>query len=249
MKNKFTVKNNTGENLVVVKRIPKKHNGQVVIFVHGFAYYKEEDGMFDHLAEMLSEMGFITYQFDFSGCGESEGDFTDSTLTKLKEDLQSIIDFVELEDKIIEENLIFISQSFGTSVTISLHPKAKAAIMLGTLAHPKALISKGFGEGYKPNEISERKRTDGRITKVGPQFWQDLNNYDLPELVKEINYPLLFVHGSNDNNVPIDQMEEIFASANPPKEKIIISNADHGMRPKREELYEEIKAWILKLIK
>ena len=39
------------------------------------------------------------YRFDFSGCGESEGDYSKTSLSKLKSDLSKIVDFV-MEDLI-----------------------------------------------------------------------------------------------------------------------------------------------------
>ncbi|MCM8788838.1 MAG: alpha/beta hydrolase [Candidatus Omnitrophica bacterium] len=45
-----------------------------VILVHGFGGTKEESGMFDDIAKKASEIDCLVYRFDFSGCGESEGE-------------------------------------------------------------------------------------------------------------------------------------------------------------------------------
>ncbi|MFH1247340.1 MAG: prolyl oligopeptidase family serine peptidase, partial [Candidatus Micrarchaeota archaeon] len=58
--------------------------------------------------------------------------------------------------------------------------------------------------------------------------------------------PILFIHGSKDDRIPVSEMEAYFANANEPKEKVIIEGADHGMRSKREEMYKIAVAWFEK---
>lgn len=246
MEEKITINNKSNEKLVGVKTIPRRSDGKVALFVHGFGYFKEEGGMFVALADKFSELGITSYRFDFTGCGESEGDFSKSTLTSHIEDLKLILKYVKEDSGIKESELIIMGQSFGTSVIIALHPKAKKIILMGTAAYPKELLAKRFWEGYNPKGISSRTRTDGSITSIGPQFWKDLKNYNLPELIKKITCPLLFVHGSIDTIVPVNEMEEMFANANEPKEKVILEGSDHSIRPNREQMYKVIADWVNK---
>ncbi|MDA2922555.1 alpha/beta hydrolase [Patescibacteria group bacterium AH-259-L07] len=248
MEKKVSIINKFGEKLIGLKAIPPKLNEKnpAMVFVHGFAYYKEEDGLFDDFAKRLSDLGIIVYRFDFSGCGESEGDFSKSSLTKLRDELQSIIDFVKSDPKVDTNKIGILSQSFGTSTTIALHPEAKCMVMLGTLAHPKERLSKHFGEGYKPESLSVRKRSNGTIIKVESLFWKDLDSYNILNLIKEIKCPILFAHGEKDNIVPLSDMELVFENANEPKQKIIIENADHGMIPSRGKLYNIVVEWLSK---
>jgi alpha/beta superfamily hydrolase len=93
----------------------------VVILAHGFAAEKTEKGTFDDIAKGLIENGFLVYRFDFSGCGESEGDYSKTSLTKLIKDLRSIISFVKVQPKVDADRLGLVGMSFGSSVAVALN--------------------------------------------------------------------------------------------------------------------------------
>ncbi len=247
---KVTTLNEFGEKLIGLETSPlaEKEKYPTVILVHGFGVTKEEAGMFDNIAKKLSESGFLVYRFDFSGCGESEGDYSETSLTKLKSDLSKILDFVYSQPKVDNSRIGILAQSFGTATTIALEPKIKCLVMTGSISRPKAVISKLFGDGYNPEGISTRTKLDGIITKTKPQFWKDLENYNLPESIKKINYPILFIHGSADDTVPISEMEAYFQNANEPKKKIIIKGAGHGLEVNRDETYQIVVDWFQKYL-
>ncbi len=79
---------------------------------------------------------------------------------------------------------------------------------------------------------------NGIITKVSPQFWKDFDNHNLLKSIKNIHCPILFIHGEQDDIVPVSEMEAYFENANEPKEKIIIDGANHSLKPHREKMYK-----------
>jgi len=242
---KVTILNEFREKLVGLKTVPSNRENKysTVVLVHGFGVTKSEDGMFDNLANHLSENGFLVYRFDFSGCGESEGDYSETSLSKLKSDLSKILDFVKSQSKVDSSRIGIHAQSFGTATTIALEPAIQCLVMTGSISHPKEVMSKLFGDGYHPEGISTRTKSEGTITRIKPQFWKDFENYDLLNSIKKINCPILFIHGSKDDRVPISEMEAYFRNANEPKEKIIIEGVDHGLEPCREKMYEIAVQW------
>ena len=226
----------------------EKEKYPTVILAHGFGVTKEESGMFDTIAKNLSEAGILVFRFDFSGCGKSEGDYSETSLSKLKSDLSKILEFVKSKPKVDTSRIGILGQSFGTATTITLEPKVKCLIMMGSVAHPKEILIKLFGEGYNPDGISTRVKSSGVITKVKPQFWKDFENHRLSESIKKIHSPILFIHGEKDDKVPLSEMEAYFKNANEPKEKIIIDGADHGLRPHRNKMYKIVTDWFKKYL-
>ncbi len=245
---KVSVQNTHGERLVGIETLPGNGQGKypAIILVHGFHVTKEEGGMFDELAGHLASADFFVYRFDFSGCGESDGNYSETSLSKLRDDLKSIVEFVKSQDKV--EWVGIHAQSFGTPATVALTPELKALILMGSLSHPKEILSALFDKGYNPHGISERKRSRGRITKVKPQFWKDFENHALLESIQHISCPILFIHGENDTTVPLSEMESYFEAAHEPKEKLILKGADHGLRPKRKEMYQASVDWFTRFI-
>ena len=70
-----------------------RKKGDVLIVCHGFTGSKEGGGRALEMAEELGKRGYATLLFDFSGNGESEGDFADISLTGQINDLKSSVDF------------------------------------------------------------------------------------------------------------------------------------------------------------
>lgn len=236
------------EKLVGLESMPTVENKKcpTIILVHGFGVTKEESGMFDEIARRLAETDFLVYRFDFSGCGESEGDYSETSLTKLKSDLSSILEFVQLQPQVDTSRIGILGQSLGTATAITLEPKVKCLVMMSSVSNPRERLVELFGDGYHPEAISVRKRSAGNITRVKPQFWQDFDNHNLLKSIKEIHSPILFIHGSEDNKCPISEMEAYFEKANEPKKKVIIEGADHGLRPYREKMYQIVVDWFKK---
>ena len=244
------IKNKAKETLIGVETLPSEYKDKLpaVVLVHGFAYQKEEDGMFVELAKRLTEIGVISYRFDFSGCGESEGDYVDTTLSKLRDDLESILEFVKTRSNVDPNRIGIIGQSFGTTTTIALAPEINSLVLMGTVLNAKEILVNLFGDGYNPNGISTRIRSDASTVRIGPEFWKDFGNHNLPSLVKQIKCPILLNHGTEDDHVPLSEMEETHSIANEPKEKIILEGADHRLDPKREEMYKIVIDWFKKTL-
>jgi len=242
MEEKISIFNKEKERLIGLKSTNKA--SKAIILVHGFGVTKEEYGLFDVLASKLIKNGFCTYRFDFSGRGESEGDYSKTSLTKLKSDFEEIYNYVKSQHKEIS----IIAQSFGTCVYLILNPEVKTAILMGSMANPKNYFNNvDKWDVLNKKDISVRtKKTSGEKILIDKQFWPDLEKYDLLELIKKVNCPLLFIHGEKDTSIPLELIQPLFDNANLPKKKIIIKGAPHGMDGHREEVAQIVTNWFKK---
>lgn len=248
---KVSTLNNQGEKLVGIKTTPSPAEGKLptVILVHGFGVDKEESGMFTDLAQKLSEAGILSYRFDFSGCGESEGDYSETSLSKLKSDLAKILKFVHQQPEVDSTRTGILAQSFGTSVTVALEPNVKTIILMGSIARPYKLMKELFKEDFHPDGTSLQKRSGGNITKVKPIFWQDLKQYDLLKCMKKISCPILFIHGEKDDKVPVSEMWAFYRAKKGDKETDVEKGAGHNLKPKRQGVYLLVEDWFNRYLK
>jgi dipeptidyl aminopeptidase/acylaminoacyl peptidase len=239
------VMNESGERLSGLEAVPasKKKSYPAVVMVHGFGVDRSEWGMFDEFSKILCDKGFVVYRFDSSGCGESEGDYAKTSLTKLRGELLKILEFVRTRPFVDKGRIGIMAQSFGTTTTAVLEPEVACIVMTSSVSNPAESLKLLFGEGYNPSGISTRSRSDGKKTSVGPVFWSELERYDALASVKRINCPLLFVSGSDDTRVRITQMEAFYEAANEPKKKVILDGANHQLKPRWEELYRLALEW------
>jgi len=242
--NKVSILNESNEKLIGIETIPEieKDKYPTVILAHGFGVTKEEGGMFDQIAEHLAENGILVYRFDFSGRGESEGDYSKTSLSKLKSDQNKILEFVRSQEKVDSNNIGILGQSFGTSTTVTLEPQVKAIVLMGSVAHPKELLGKILGEGYNPEGLSIRKKPNGTTIEVDSQFWKDFKNHDLLKSMSQIECPVLFIHGSDDEKVPVSEMED-YIKVTKNSKKLVLEGALHSLKPKRDEMYKAVVDW------
>ena len=224
-----------------------------VILAHGFGAEKTEQGMFDEIAENLTENGFLVYRFDFSGRGESEGDYSKTSLTKLIKDLRAIVDFVKKQSRVDVDKLALVGMSFGTSVAIGVNaPEIKSYVLLGSVANPYEVLKNLFKQyTFNPEGESFRISSLGEHLKMGPQFWKDFSNYNFPKIISEIQKPICFIHGEKDSAAPLSEAKIFYQNANEPKKLVVIKNSDHSFDEpnERSEMIKELTAWLKKYLK
>ena len=225
------IRNKKSEKLSGLRNFPttKKEKYPTIVLAHGFGANKTEYGMFDELAERLSSHGYQVYRFDFAGLGESEGTYSFTTLTKQAEDLESILNFVKTQPTTDNYSLGLVGMSLGTAVITALQPKdVRAIVYLGSVSKPHETLKVLFGDGYRPDGTSVRITSEGKQVEMYGDFWKDFDNYNLPEFIKGIKAPIIFIHGEKDSKVGVESAQLYFDNANDPKELKVIRNADHG---------------------
>ncbi len=252
VESKVSFKSRFGDRLVGLEAIPDSGLPKypTLVLVHGFGVTKEEYGLFDGFSRILSDNGFLVYRFDFSGRGESEGDYSETSITRLGEELKDILDWVRRRPLVDESNLGILSQSFGTSVTASIIPSAKAMVFTGSISDPVYYFEHLSRWDILDKEgISKKvKSTTGEVILIKPQFWSELKKHDLLKNISRLGCPILFIHGSADDHVPVSQMEAFYDAAKEPKQKRIIEGADHGLNPHRDEAGRLVLDWFKKYL-
>lgn len=203
-----------------------------IIGLHGLESDKDR-GKWPVIAEEFSKAGFAFLRFNSRGCGQgsekSEGNFEDTCLTARIADYRAAINFLVESGKIDPDLIGAIGSSFGGMVAIAAQEKTIKA--LTTLAAP-----------YTMPEISRVKGeylilpSGNRLKK---SFYGDLNRYDLLEAVSKAP-PILIIHGSHDQNVPLEHALRLYENAPSPKKLEIIAGADHVFS-KQEHLNHIIK--------
>ncbi len=251
---KILTKNKYGEKLVGLLDLPDSQENKLpaVILLHGFGGEKTESGLFDDIAQELNRNNFLSYRFDFSGLGQSEGDYSKTTLTRLTEDLRSMIDFVKSQPEVDASMIAIIGFSLGTAVATALNaPEIKTYVFLGSVADPYNVLKSLFlPYTFNPEGTSFRITSEGKHIKMESQFWKNFVNYNLLDAISEIHKPILMIHGEKDTRAPISGAESFYNSANEPKKMSIIKNADHGFYEpdERRQAIAEAMNWLQKYL-
>ncbi len=188
---------------------PREEASTCIITCHGL-YSSKDSEKYVGIARRFCGEDLAVLRFDFRGCGESGGQFEDTSLTGRMEDLESALDFVQEKGY---ESVGVMGSSLGGTVAVLTAAKdrrVKALVTWATPCHLDELFREG---GIKSLE----------------KLMQDIGKYDVIKAVKDIHCPVLIVHGSLDEQVPLSHTKVLYENANELKEIQIIEGADHRL--------------------
>jgi len=221
----------------------KPHN--FAIFAHCFTCNKNLSAV-KNISSALVAAGFGVLRFDFTGLGESDGDFENTNFSGNVEDLIAAAKY--LEENYQAPSLLVGHSLGGTAVIIAANalPNVKAVVTVGAPSDP-AHVKHLFGDSIDAIK-SEGKATvnlSGRPFTIKKHFLEDLENQSLAKVVKNFGKALLVLHSPQDSLVEIKNAEEIYAAARHPKSFVSLDGADHLLTRKEDSIYvgEVIAGW------
>ena len=249
---KINFTNAEGQQLVGRLELPvNQHPHNFVIFAHCFTCNKNLSAV-KNITRELTSNGFGVLRFDFTGLGESEGDFENTNFSGNVDDLISASNY-------LKENhtapTLLIGHSLGGAAVIFAASKidsVKAVATIGAPSNPKHV------EHLIQNSVEEIKATGkanvsigGRPFTIKKQFLDDIETKSLPDVAKNLRKALLVMHSPQDTTVGIENAEEIYVAARHPKSFITLDDADHLLTNVKDAEYTSdlIAAWVQRYIK
>lgn len=249
MKYDLKIRDSSGNLLEVLQEFPGKgEKFPTVLMVPGFGVDLHEYGYFDEANSLLIKNGFQTFRFSFEGTGRSEGNFVEMTLDKQARQLKDILEYLKKDRFTNTRKIGILAQSFGTTTAIAALPLPGVKTIVFTSAPPDSYESlarwfKGQ-RGFNPGGISEIERSDKRKTRIGAQFWKNLQKHNFEENLRLISQPILFIYGSKDKRIKRWEIQRIFLKVSARKKLQLIDLADHGFTGKfRPQVLELLLDW------
>ena len=220
--------NQHGEKLAGSLHLPKQHNGCGVVFGHCFTCTRHTR-IIRETCDALAADNFLALRFDFSGNGQSEGEFSKSTYSKQVAEMQ------EASGVILKKGvrrLGLAGHSMGAVIAVLTAPRIETVKAVCALAG--RLTGLNASNFFSRSQIKELENTGkvsftsrGRSLQLSTEFFADAKQYDLPETVKSLKTPLMVVHGDADEIIPVENAY-LAKSLNPEHmELAVIAGADH----------------------
>jgi uncharacterized protein len=179
-------------------------NHPVVILSHGISSNKDRGAHAD-LERRLNEQDIATLRFDFSGHGESEGNFEDFTLSKAIEDIHSAVHFLTETDLEYSRVGLFGSSFGALASLIAAADSEKVNFLVLKSPFPHYGF---FDWKYKLGIASKLLLGGGSLDyaegcNLKSSFFRDFKKYDSYIAAENIRIPTFIVHGSKDEIAPI----------------------------------------------
>lgn len=248
---KLTFTNAAGQELSSRLDMPADGNPNAyALFAHCFTCSKDLKAV-RHISNALTGEGFAVLRFDFTGLGESAGDFSDTTFSSNIDDLLAAADYLETQYRGPQ---LLIGHSLGGAAVLqaaSRIPASRAVVTIGAPAEPTHVTR-------HLQSSMDRIQTDGQavVNLAGREFTikkafiDDLDQSRMEETIHELDRALLVMHAPLDDVVGIDNAARIFAAARHPKSYVSLDTADHLLSNTADSRYvgRVVASWAARYI-
>ena len=199
-----------------------------------------------HITRALAGAGFAVVRFDFTGLGESEGDFADTDFSSNLDDLEDAAAWMA---ETLDAPQLLVGHSLGGSAVLAVAERLDSVRAVATLGAPARVdhILKQLGDDLETieSEGSAEVRLAGRPFRIRRDFVEDARSHSLEERLRRLRRALLVMHSPFDDTVGIDDAQQIFTAALHPKSFVSLDRADHLLSDEADSRYagEVISTW------
>lgn len=235
---KVTFKNSRGTTLSGSVELPENTSPKAfAIFSHCFTCNKNLINV-KYISEALSEKRIAVLRFDFTGLGDSDGNFAETTFTSNIDDLLKAAEFLKNNYEVPK---LLVGHSLGGAASIMATEQLDSVKALSLLGTPSTLDHIGRLFKNKLDEInlfgSAMIDVAGRDVEIGKGFVDDLANYNIKKTLNNLTKPLLILHSPQDEMVNIEHATAIFMAARHPKSFVALDGIDHLIKNIKDARY------------
>lgn len=215
------------------------------LFAHCFTCTKDHKGAV-HVSRALAAAGIAVLRFDFTGLGESEGEFVDTTFGTTVDDLVAAADFLASE---IAPPALLVGHSLGGAAVLQAAqriPSARAVATIAAPAEPSHVLRHFAGEEDEiRREGSAEVTLGGQSFRVGRDFLEELDGIRMRDRIAAIDAAILVLHSPTDEVVGVENARQIFDAARHPRSFVSLDGADHLLTGSADAAYAAgiVAAW------
>jgi len=248
---KLYFENQQGERLVAWLDWPLDGKPRAyALFAHCFTCSKNLKSV-ARISHALAAEGIAVLRFDFTGLGESEGDFSETTFSSNINDLLSAVNFMR---EYYSAPSILIGHSLGGAAVLTAAGHIPECQAVATIAAPfdPSHVTRMFQDSHTTiqKEGEAEVMFAGRKFRIKKQFMDDIKAVDMNDVIHNLGRALLVFHSPVDDTVGVDNAARIFEAAMHPKSFISLDRADHLLTREEDARYvgTVIAAWAIKYL-
>lgn len=243
---RLTLTNSRGEELAALLDLPlhgRAHSYALV--AHCFTCSKDLKGL-GAIAESMTREGIGVVRFDFTGLGESGGEFSETTFSSNVDDLVEAARQIEEDHGPVE---LLVGHSLGGAAAILAAEQLEQVRAVATINAPSEPVHVREHLEDDIEEILEEGEAvvelAGRPFTVRREFIEDLETTHLRDVLGELGRPLLILHAPDDQVVDISHATRIFGAAEHPRSFVALDGTDHmlGNQSDAEYVGHVIASW------
>jgi len=216
-----------------------------IILVHGFKGFKDW-GFFPYTAKHFADKGFFVLSFNFSHNGVDDQGFDFNRLDKFAKNTVSleVSELVQVinayrngffvRDVFGKVCLVGHSRGGGIALLSSFIEKVDTYIVWSSVAYFDRYTERQKKEWRQAGFFEALNSRTNQMMRMNISLLEDIEankngSLNVENAVKDLNKPLLIVHGEQDLTVPVAEGEKIFIWSDETKSKFeMIPSAGHS---------------------
>lgn len=214
------------------------------VFAHCFTCDKSSLAA-TRVSRALADHGIGVLRFDFTGLGESEGQFGKG----LSGDVQDVVCAARAMEATGRTPRLLIGHSFGGAAALAAAgalDSVAAVAVIGTPFDAEHVLTH-VGEALEGVTPGRRVPVSiaGRDFELGADFVEDIRSHNQQARIAGLKRALLVLHSPVDDIVSIDNASGIFQAARHPKSFVSLDDANHLLTREADADYAAavIAAW------
>lgn len=234
---KISFKGFQGHQMDARLEVPEGEIKTYAIFAHCFTCSKDVHAA-TRISRSLTDVGVAVLRFDFTGLGNSDGDFSNTNFSTNVKDLKCAYEYLTHNYHAPE---IIIGHSLGGTAVLAganSMPAIKVVCTIGApsdVAHVEKLLDRKIERIEKDGEAEVS--LGGRTFVIKKQFLDDVRSIKMDFKIKNLMATLIVFHSPDDQIVSIENAYEIFNNAQEPKNMISLKGATHLLDKKEDGLF------------
>jgi fermentation-respiration switch protein FrsA (DUF1100 family) len=186
---------------IAVRYLPNPQANYTILYAHGNA---EDLGEIEFRLQKLHQQGFAIFAYDYPGYGTSSGKPTENNVYLA---IHTAYDYLTKTLNIPAHQIIVYGRSVGGGSALELAANNPVAGII----------------------LESTFTTPFRVVIPFPIF--PFEKFDNVKKIKNINAPILMIHGQQDSVIPIEHSQKLFELAPTPKLYFWVKDANHNNLP------------------
>lgn len=221
----FPASHNTG--LVGRLDMPDEPPRAFAIFAHCFTCGKDILAA-SRIARELTVHGIAVLRFDFTGLGESDGDFAETTFSSNVSDLVHAAEFLRTHHRAPS---VLVGHSLGGAAVLAAAEQLPEVRAVATIAAPADTEHLLQHLNVSEDDIEKHGEAEiclaDRPFRVGREFFDDVREQPQADRIRRLSAALMVMHSPTDQVVGINNAAKIYTAARHPKSFVALDGADH----------------------
>jgi putative redox protein len=234
-----------GDTLAGLVELPVETPRAWALFAHCFTCSKDLKAAY-WISKALVDRGVAVMRFDFTGLGQSRGEFSETNFTS---NLADLIAAAGALREHFHAPQILIGHSLGGAAALAAAERIPECRAVATIAAPSDTADLAQTLTRQAPDLLERGETEirigGKTLRLKRQLIEDLSRGHVEEAVSQIRRAVLLLHAPGDAVVSIEHARKIFEAAAHPKSFVSLDDADHLLSRERDARYaaDVIASW------